>query len=122
MFGFLGKFFLSLLITNWIISEIAIFFPPIITFTDEVTETLALPTHTEWPEIVEPERARKLSFEIAGLFDSSSSAYRWLIRQAPTVTSTKAAAVRPRDYIPVAQLDMFHLAGSSDEPGELLRF
>lgn len=121
MVGFVGKFLLSLLLTNWIISEIALFHPPFVDFTERVTKTLALPTHDQWPELVDPVAARNLSFELAGLFDSSTSVHQWITRAAPRpeTPEIRVSAV-PADFIPVARLELFRFSIGGKESGEYL--
>ncbi|MCB9029862.1 MAG: hypothetical protein H6619_02340 [Deltaproteobacteria bacterium] len=47
MFRFLVGFFGSLLITNWIYSEITLFYPDFEAIAEEFTESFSLPTHLD---------------------------------------------------------------------------
>lgn len=51
MAGFVLKFLISFLISNWCYSEAVLILPGFDTFVKTVYEQIKLPTHNEWPEI-----------------------------------------------------------------------
>ena len=69
MFNFLIKVFVSLLITNWIYSEICLFLPKFDTFVKNVYHTVRIPTHNEWPAIMDDGPANRLEAMIAQSFN-----------------------------------------------------
>lgn len=64
--GFLARFFASFLISNWIYSEVVLFYPPFDSFAKTVYRTAQLPTHDKWGDLADPEAAGMLAAEIEG--------------------------------------------------------
>ena len=60
MVSFLGKLFLSLLVTNWVYSETIIFFPELERVCVDIAQTFRIPTHPEWPAIAQSPEAKRL--------------------------------------------------------------
>jgi len=72
MLSFAGKFLLTLIVTNWIYSEISIFLPGFQDFSAKMVETVRIPTHDEWPDIFNSNKAAALSIELDSMISSSS--------------------------------------------------
>jgi len=70
--GFIAKFLLTLLVTNWLYSELLLIWPGFEGVTSGVAETARIPTHDEWPDIFDSNRAVALSAELDILLASSS--------------------------------------------------
>jgi len=72
MFQQIGMLLFSLMITNWIYSEVVLFFPSVAPMTERVFEVARIPTHNEWPEIQNSQEAKELKEDLNGILDISS--------------------------------------------------
>lgn len=72
MLKFLGQLILSFVITNWVYSELCLFYPPTQQIGVRLTRVLRLPTHNEWSAIADSSEARRLDKEITRTLGSSA--------------------------------------------------
>lgn len=78
MVRFLAKLFLSVLIGNWIYSEIIYFVPSVDQFSRRLIQTCSIPTHPEWPEIAQSSDAKRLALELGSIrfMDGQNLSYK----------------------------------------------
>lgn len=62
--GGIVRFFISLLVSNWIYSEIVFFCPSFDKFAKSVYQTAKIPTHDKWGDIVSDGSADRLGRDI----------------------------------------------------------
>ena len=70
MLRFFGYTLLSIVLTNWIYSELVLFFPETKTLCKNFFEVVRIPTHDEWPEIAAADTTA-LELGIESLFSHS---------------------------------------------------
>lgn len=88
LLGFLGRFFMGFLVSNWIYSEAVLFFPPLEPVAKQMYKSTQLPTHDKWGDIASPEAAQRLAADIdttvarntPGFFHSFSSFFDGQVR------------------------------------------
>lgn len=64
MLQYLGALVLSFVVTNWIYAEALLFMPSLGPVSERIISVLKIPTHDEWPDIMNSKSAKNLGREV----------------------------------------------------------
>lgn len=73
MFDFLVKFVISLVVSHWVYSEAVLMVPEFHDFAANFYRTVRIPTHNEWPEIVDSQSAKQVESEVSAAWRQVSN-------------------------------------------------
>lgn len=72
IFGWVARFFLSFLVSNWIYSEVVLLCPPVDRYAKDLYQSTKLPTHDKWDRIADNSVADKLGLDLERQISATS--------------------------------------------------
>ncbi len=72
LFGWIARFFVSFLVSNWIYSEVVLLCPPVDRYAKDLYQASKLPTHDKWGRIASNSAADRLGLDLERQISTTS--------------------------------------------------